>query len=68
VQTIGWTAAGLTVALNFLVFVLGDWISGRTCWWRAVKTIAVIALILLVALGLLELRHVRDDLDKWLGN
>jgi patatin-related protein len=51
----GWTALGLTAALNVIVLLLGDYIKGKGTWWRAILLLIVLAVLFLASLGLSEL-------------
>ena len=49
----GWSALGISVSLNLLLFVLGDIIRGRRFWSRALTTLLVVLIVALIAGGVL---------------
>jgi patatin-related protein len=51
----GWTAFGLTAALNVIVLLLGDYIRGKGRWRRAVMVLLIAAVLFLATLGFSEL-------------
>jgi hypothetical protein len=49
----GWSALGVSVGLNLLLFVLGDIIRGRRFWLRALTILLVVVFAALIAGGVL---------------
>jgi patatin-related protein len=54
-QQFGWTALGITVALNVLVLVLKDIMRGRQAVYRATGVLVCLVILSLALLGLLEI-------------
>src|SRR5262249_27250450 len=50
-RTVGWEMLGVTVALNLIVFLVGDFIAGSRRWLRASGTILVLVIAALLAVG-----------------
>lgn len=50
-QQLGITLAAITLGMNFLIFLISDFIKGRKFWLRLLVTLLVSAFILLAALG-----------------
>ena len=55
VSRFGWTALGLTAALNVIVLLLGDYIRAKGKWWRVFLVFAGVLIVFLAAIGLSEL-------------
>jgi hypothetical protein len=55
INSFGWKAFGVTVAMNIVVLLLGDYIRGRGRWWRALLLLFGVAIVFLAAVGLGEL-------------
>lgn len=55
VTKFGWTALGLTAALNVIVLLLGDYIRGKGKWWRFLLLLVGVALLFFASIGLSEL-------------
>jgi patatin-related protein len=51
VTRFGWFALALTVALNLIVLLLGDYIRGRGRWWRLLLVLLAVALLFFAAIG-----------------
>jgi hypothetical protein len=49
----GWSALGISVSLNLVLFILGDIIRGRRFWLRAVTTLLVVLIVALIGGGVL---------------
>jgi hypothetical protein len=47
IKGFGWQALGLTAALNLVIFLLGDFISGK---WRLLRVLGGVAIAVLIAL------------------
>jgi patatin-related protein len=64
----GWSALGISVGLNLLLFVLGDIIRGRRFWLRALTILLVVVFAALIAGGVLfaleQLNAALTDNDK----
>ena len=55
ITSFGWKAFGVTVAVNIVVLLLGDYIRGRGKWWRALLLLFGVAIVFLATIGLGEL-------------
>lgn len=51
ITKLGWTTLGLTVTLNVVVLLLGDYIRGRGRWLRALMVFVVTAVVFFAVLG-----------------
>ena len=51
IKEVGWAALGIAVAFNLLLFLLGDFISGRRGWLRALGGLLVLILAALIGFG-----------------
>jgi hypothetical protein len=56
-QSVGWMALGTTVGLNLVLFLLGNYISGRRGWLRFLGGLFIFGLIGVLGLGILFLRE-----------
>jgi hypothetical protein len=56
-QSVGWMALGTTTGLNLILFLLGNYISGRRGWLRFLGGLFIFGLIGVLGLGILFLRE-----------
>ena len=70
VTRFGWTALGLTAALNVIVLLLGDYIRGRGRWWRGLLVLLVAAFLFFAAMGVSDVfdLHLKDKLFSLVTN
>ena len=50
-RTVGWQMLGVTITLNLIVFLVGDFIAGSRRWLRALGTMLVLLIAALLAVG-----------------
>jgi patatin-related protein len=55
INSFGWKAFGVTITVNIVVLLLGDYIKGRGRWWRALLLLFGVAVVFLATIGLGEL-------------
>jgi hypothetical protein len=58
VQKFGWTALGVTAAINVCVLLLRDYMRGRNGWLRAGVIAVCLTVLFLAAIGADELFHL----------
>ena len=56
VASFAWKLLALTLAINFAVFILRDYMRGRNRWVRFAQFVAVLVILALVAIGIQDLR------------
>jgi hypothetical protein len=51
IKQVGWAALGISVTLNLVLFLVGDFIAGRRGWLRALEGLLVFILTALIGFG-----------------
>ncbi|MDQ5846401.1 MAG: DUF3376 domain-containing protein, partial [Acidobacteriota bacterium] len=58
VKTFAFTALGLTVVLNLIVLLLGDYMRRRKVWWHALIAILLIVVVFFAVMGISDIWHL----------
>jgi hypothetical protein len=64
VQNFAWRALALTVTLNVVVLLLGDYIKRRGRWWRVFLVLVALAIVFFTVMGVSDVFgwHWKDKL------
>ena len=65
IKQVGWASLGIAAGLNLVLFLFGDFITGRRGWIRAVGGLIVLVLAALIGLGVMSVIDFFADQDNW---
>lgn len=65
IKQVGWASLGIAAGLNLVLFLFGDFITGRRGWIRAMGGLIVLVLAALIGFGVASVANFIGDPDNW---